>query len=80
MIRECILAGGVIYVLIAIIQIIRRPALAFEGIVVIIGLALATAFYLTHREHELHTGEAIAFWASVLLFAVYGILKFGGVL
>jgi len=79
MIRECILAGGVIYVLIAIIQIIRRPSLAFEGIAVIIGLALATAFYLTRREHELHTGEAIAFWASIILFAAYGILKFGGV-
>jgi len=79
MIRECILAGGVIYVLIAIIQIIQRPSLAFEGIAVIICLALATAFYLTRREHELHTGEAITFWASVLLFAAYGILKFGGV-
>lgn len=79
MIRECILAGGVIYIMITIIQIIRRPALAFEGIAVAIALALATAFYLTRREHELHTWEAIAFWASVLLFAAYGILKFGGI-
>jgi hypothetical protein len=80
MIRTYILAGGVIYVLIVIIQIIQRPAQAFEGIAVIAGLALATAFYLTRREHGLHASEAFAFWASVLLFAVYGILKFGGVL
>ena len=79
MIRKCILAGGAIYVIIAIIQVIQRPAVAFEGITVITGLALATMFYLTRREHELHTWEAVAFWASVLLFAVYGILKFGGV-
>ncbi|RPI37181.1 MAG: hypothetical protein EHM53_11195 [Methanoregulaceae archaeon] len=80
MIRKCILAGGVIYVLIVIIQIIQRPSLAFEGIAVIAGLVLAAAFYLTHREHGLHASEAFALWASVLLFAVYGILKFGGVL
>jgi disulfide bond formation protein DsbB len=79
MIRECILAGGVIYVIIAIIQVVQRPSLAFEGIAVAIGLALATAFYLTRREHELHSWEAVAFWASVLLFAAYGILKFRGV-
>lgn len=80
MIRKCILAGGVIYVLIVIIQIIQRPALVFDGITVIAGLVLATAFYLTRREHGLHASEAFAFWASVLLFAAYGILKFGGVL
>jgi hypothetical protein len=78
MIRKCILAGGVIYVLITAIQIIRRPQLAPEGLIVVAGLGLATAFYLTRREHGLHTSEAIAFWASVLLFAAYGILKFWG--
>lgn len=78
MIRECILAGGAIYVLMVIIQVIRRPSLVLEGTAVIAGLALATAFYLTRREHGLHAAEAVAFWASVLLFAAYGILKFGG--
>lgn len=80
MIRKCILAGGAIYVLIVAIQVIQRPSLAPEGTAVIAGLALATAFYLTRREHGLHAAEAIAFWASVLLFAAYGILKFWGVI
>ena len=78
MIRRCILAGGTIYVLITVIQVIRRPELALGGLVVIAGLGLATAVYLTRREHELHMAEAIAVWASVLLFAAYGILKFWG--
>ncbi len=78
MIRECILAGGAIYVLITVIQVIRRPGLLFEGAVVIAGLSLATAFYLTRKEHGLHRSEAVAFWASVLLFAAYGIWKFWG--
>ncbi len=49
-----------------------------EGIVVAIVLAIATAYYLIHDEHRLHTSEIAALWAAVLLFLVYGVLKYGG--
>ena len=80
MIREAILFGGVMYILITIAQIIDRPAIWFEGIIVAIILAIATAYYLIHDEHRLHISEIAALWTAVLLFVVYGILKFGGVL
>ncbi len=80
MIRESILAGGIIYVLINVIQVIQRPSMVMEGVLVGFALSFATAFYLTRREHSLHTAEAAALWAAVLLFAVYGILKMGGVI
>jgi hypothetical protein len=80
MIREAILFGGVLYVLITIAQVIDRPAIWSEGIVVAIMLAIATAYYLIHDEHRLHTAEMAALWAAVLLFVVYGMLKFGGML
>ena len=80
MIRESILAGGIIYVLINAIQVIQRPSLVMEGVLVGFALSFATAFYLTRREHALHTAEAVALWAAVLLFAVYGFLKMGGVI
>ena len=80
MIREAILFGGVMYILISIAQIIDRPAIWSEGIVVAIVLAIATAYYLIHDEHRLHISEIIALWAAVLLFMVYALLKFGGVL
>ena len=80
MIREAILFGGVLYVLITIAQIIDQPAIWSEGIVVAIVLAIATAFYLMHDEHRLHTSEIVALWAAVLLFMVYGMLKYRGVL
>jgi hypothetical protein len=80
MIREAILFGGVLYILITIAQIIDRPAIWSEGIVVAIILGIATAYYLIHDEHRLHISEIAALWAAVLLFVVYGILKFGGVL
>jgi hypothetical protein len=80
MIRESILAGGIIYVIINVIQVIQRPSLVMEGVLVGFALSFATAFYLTRREHALHTAEAVALWAAVLLFGVYGFLKMGGVI
>jgi hypothetical protein len=80
MIREAILFGGALYILISLAQIIERPAIWPEGIVVALVLAVSTAYYLIHDKHRLHYSEIAALWAAVLLFLVYGILKYGGVL
>jgi hypothetical protein len=80
MIREALLFGGVLYILITIAQIIDRPAILSEGIMVVVVLAIGTVYYLLQDEHQSHTSEIIALWAAVLMFVVYGILKFGGVL
>ncbi len=80
MIREAILFGGVLYILITVAQILDRPTIWSEGIIVALVLAIATAYYLIHDEHRLHLSEIIALWAAVLLFLVYAILKFGEVL
>jgi hypothetical protein len=80
MIREAILFGGVLYILITIAQIIDRPAIWPAGIIAAGMLAIVTAFYLLRDEHRLHTSEIVALWVAVLLFMVYGILKYGGVL
>lgn len=80
MIRESILAGGIIYISIAALQVIERPSMLGEGIVVMCALAFATAFYLTRSEHALHWWEMAALWTAVLLFVLYGFLKFGGVI
>jgi hypothetical protein len=80
MIREAILFGGVLYILITIAQLIDRPAIWAEGIIVAVVLVIATAYYLVNDDHRLHTAEIIALWAAVLLFLVYGTLKYGGLL
>ncbi len=79
MIREAILFGGVLYILITIAQVIDRPMIWYEGIVVSVALAAATTFYLITDEHRLHTSEIVALWAAVLLFVLYGGLKYGGI-
>ena len=80
MIREAILFGGVLYILITLAQIIERPIIGPEGLIVSAVLAAATAYYLMQDEHRLHMSEIIALWAAVLLFLVYGVLKYGGIL
>jgi hypothetical protein len=80
MIRESILFGGALYVLITIAQVMDRPGIWLEGLAVSLVLASATAYYLIHDEHRLHTSEMVALWVAVLLFLVYGLLKYGGVL
>jgi hypothetical protein len=79
MIREEILIGGVLYILITIAQILGRPMIWFEGLVISGALAAATIFYLIRDERKLHTSEIVALWAAVLLFVVYGCLKYGGI-
>jgi uncharacterized membrane protein SirB2 len=80
MIREVILFGGVLYILITIAQVIDRASIWAEGLIVSVVLVIATAYYLMKDEHRLHTAEIAALWAAVLLFVVYGILKYGGML
>jgi len=80
MIREAILFGGILYILISVAQILDRPAIWAEGIIVALVLAIATACYLIHDEHRLHSSEMVALWAAVSLFLVYALLKFGGIL
>lgn len=80
MIREAVLFGGAVYVLIIIAQVIDRPAILAEGAVAAVVLAAATACYLVTDRHRLHVSEMAALWAAVLLFAVYGVLKYGGVI
>ena len=80
MIREVILFGGVLYILITVAQVIDRPSIWAEGVIVSVVLAIATAYYLMKDEHRLHTSEIAALWAAVLLFVLYGILKYGGML
>jgi len=79
MIREAILSGGVLYILITIAQILDRPMIWLEGLVISGALAAATTFYLIRDEHKLHISEIVALWAAVLLFVVYGFLKYEGV-
>jgi len=80
MIRELVLVGGVIYIVIALVQwfenqTVQGEALVFVGILV--------ALSLIHRasdEERLKQLEMAGLWLMIALFAGYAIAKAGGIL
>jgi len=80
MIREIILGGGIIYLIIILLQAFERPSVGMEAIVAGSILAVATAFYWYRKHEGLHQWETCALWGAVLLFLLYGVLKYTGVI
>ncbi len=80
MIREVILGGGVIYLAILAIQFLQRPSEALGAVIAASVLALATGLYWYDNHHRIHTWEMVALWSVVLLFLVYGLVKYAGIL
>jgi uncharacterized membrane protein len=80
MIREVILGAGAIYLAVLFIQLVQRPSTALGVLVAGSILALATGLYWYDNEHHIHKWETFALWAVVLLFVIYGTLKYTGVL
>lgn len=80
MIREVLVLGTLIYILIIAVQWIDRPSLWLQSLLIGGALVLATAMYWFRNELRLQRWEAVALWTAVLLFVVYGLAKMGGVI
>ncbi|HUU75757.1 MAG TPA: hypothetical protein VMW63_06660 [Methanoregulaceae archaeon] len=80
MIKEIILATGVLYLAINGIQVINRAAINMQGLAIgILLLAVSGVFWYGEQE-PLKKWEYMTVWGGVLLFVIYGVLTFGGVL
>ncbi|HNT08185.1 hypothetical protein [Methanoculleus sp.] len=80
MIRELVLVGGVIYIVIALVQwfenqTVQGEALVFAGILVVLSLA-----HYASDEERLKRLEMAGLWLMIALFAGYAIAKAGGIL
>ncbi len=80
MIRELVLVGGVIYIVIALVQwfenqTVQSEALVFVGILVVLSLA-----HYASDEERLKRLEMAGLWLMIALFAGYAIAKAGGIL
>ncbi len=80
MIREVLLGAGITYLIILAIQVLQRPSVASGAIAAASLIMIGTGFYWYHRDESVHTWEIIMLWSAVLLFVVYGILKYSGVI
>jgi hypothetical protein len=76
MIREVILGGAVMYLIILIVQIINRPSVGLEAIAAGSVIAIAAGIYLYAHPYRIHAWESVSLWAAVLLFLIYGIFKY----
>lgn len=80
MIREFILAGGILYLLIDGVQILDRPTISLQGVAVGFLLLVISGVFWFQEEESLRKWEYLFVWCAVLLFVGYGMLNFGGVL
>lgn len=80
MIREILLGAGITYLIILAIQIIQRPSVATGALAAGSLIMIAAGIYWYGSHEGVHKWEIIMLWSAILLFVIYGILKFLGVL
>jgi hypothetical protein len=80
MIREVVLGAGITYLLILAFQIIQRPSTATAAIAAGSLIMIGAGFYWYGSHEGVHKWEIIMLWSAILLFVIYGILKFAGVI
>ncbi len=80
MIREVIGLAGIVYICIIIIQILERASIAIQALFIICVTLIGTIFYFSRNEWKLHLIEISALSVSIFIFALYGIMKFGGLI
>lgn len=80
MIREIVLAGGVLYLAINAIQLIENQSVGGEGLLVGIIYLIGVGAFWYSEEEPLKKWEYLVIWVAVLLFVVYGVLHYGGML
>jgi len=78
MIREVLVVGTLIYILVIAVQMIDRPSLWLQSLLIGGALALATAVYWFREELHLQRAEIAALWVAVFLFVIYGLAILGG--
>jgi uncharacterized membrane protein len=80
MIREIVLAGGVFYLVINAVQLVENQSVGGEGLLVGIIYLIGVGAFWYSEEEPLKKWEYLVIWVAVLLFVVYGVLHYGGML
>lgn len=80
LIRNVLLGGSAFYAILFGIQALQHQPVWAESVGGIIIIVLLCALSFKTDEHELHTGEMILIWSCILLFALYALLRTGGVI
>ena len=79
LIRLVCLMASAFYALLFIIQANEHRPVLGEAIAGIAIIAFLSAVSFQTDEHQLHRGEMILVWTCILLFALYALLRAGGI-
>ena len=80
MIRELVLVGGVIYIVIALVQWFENQTVQGEALVFVWALVALSLIHRASDEERLKQLEMAGLWLMIALFAGYAIAKAGGIL
>jgi len=80
LIRLVCLSGSAFYALIFVIQANEHRPVLGEAIAGIVIIGFLSALSFKTDQHDLHQGEMILVWACILLFALYALLRTGGII
>ena len=80
MIRELVLVGGVIYIVIALVQWFENQTVQGEELVFVGALVALSLIHRASDEERLKQLEMAGIWLMIALFAGYAIAKAGGIL
>ena len=80
LIEKAVVAGIAAYILHMAAEIISHPAVLAGSVIGAVLLGIVASVFLSTREHAVHTGEMILVWAMILLFVLYGVLCWFGVI
>ena len=80
LIRSICMGASACYALLFIAQAIEHPPVLGETIAGVGIIIFLTAVSFKTDEHQLHLGEMILVWTCILLFALYALLRTGGII
>lgn len=80
LIEKAVVAGVAFYILLMILEVISHPVVLAGAVAGAVLLGILASVFLYSREHAVHTGEMVLVWVMILLFVLYGVLYWFGVI
>ncbi len=80
LIEKAVVAGVAFYILLMALEVISHPAVLAGAVIGAVLLGILASVFLSSREYAVHTGEMVLVWVMILLFVLYGVLYWFGVI
>ena len=80
LIEKAVVAGVAFYILLMVLEVISHPAVLAGAVIGAVLFGILASVFLSSREHAVHTGEMVLVWVMILLFVLYGVLCWFGVI